>query len=67
MVELTGTRPMKDTAAFAKGHDAGFNATDALNPYVTGSAEHHNFEVGRRFGRKLALPTAAEPFFHRLD
>ena len=41
-----------DATAFEQGRRAGNDRGGPLvaNPFLSGSAEHNNFEVGRRFG-----------------
>ncbi len=39
-------------SAFEKGQAAAIQGEQALNPFVQGSPEHNNFEVGRRFGEQ---------------
>lgn len=47
-------------SAFDQGHQAGKAPDGAVveNPFVKGSVEHNNFEVGRRFGAAHSKPTA---------
>lgn len=57
-------------SAFALGQTAGTRGSETVNPFLPGSAEHNNFEVGRRFGVRIAgAPTAGlvSDFYHRLD
>ena len=39
-------------SAFEKGQAAATQGEQASNPFVQGSPEHNNFEVGRRFGEQ---------------
>lgn len=39
-------------SAFEKGQAAAIHGEPAPNPFLQGSPEHNNFEVGRRFGEQ---------------
>ncbi len=50
--EEAGLKPRADMSAFDQGKKAGaeVGGAELLNPYPDGSADHRNFELGRRFG-----------------